>query len=516
MKPLVTFFFLYFSFFIFSQESEKITFDVDPVHQIDVPLPTTEFNVIAQNKLRKIIFAMPEEHRTRQIAPTRLNGFVESIHVAFDEHRPLTLSPDDVWLTICQAFGNHIAVIADEKNDLLIAEEAPKEIRVFVRDLAQNNTTGWEKLVNGFNDSLKLHIKHDAVSLVNQKFSTTTAPIATAYQITLMDAVKSYFSFVGESGCGIPHITLLGTPEDWQKIYDALDGFNSYGLEFWTKELKPVIKEFVNASKGNVNISFWQTMYKHESFYGVTSVTGWVHKFFPYLKTAENLEEDVWDREVEFKATYRRNPYIAGTDYLLSTVSTFDFPKGYVKVPFTWVEHIPERGESIEHSLELNAGFLGMIQDQEYGLQPFISWCITEADKLPLSQLNWDWENRLDTTITENCFYWMPGIVDTADQMPVFNPDKNTSYSEGIQDFTEQLKIAGFDSKDASTVELISCSDGSTVLRSISGPLKKKEAALLKYISLMEERWLPAQVYLHPMGTGRTQAPANYKVELKL
>ncbi len=496
--------------------SDGITFRVDDVQQNKVALPTAPFKSIAQNKLDKLIFATPQEHKNKHIAPTRLNGFVETIHIAYDQHRPLVLSPDDVWLTICQAFGNHIAVTADEQKENLVSTSAPDTISVFIRDLAQDNQAGWEQLVEGFNDSLTVHLKHDPVSLVNQKFSTTNPVISTAYQITLMDAVKSYFSFEGGSGCGIPEITLLGTTADWQKIHDELDQFDAYGMEFWTKELKPVIREFISASEGKPNIEFWKAIYKHESFYGTNSVTGWIHKFFPYLRDDLNTEADVWDRETEFKKTYYRNPFIAGNDHLLSDISTFDFPKGYVSVPFVWTEFRPKTKDFVKHELELNAGFLGIDQGSDLTLQPFISWVITQANGEQPEFIRWDWEEEEDSTLSHSQSYWWPGVLQEAQELPLYDPENNSDYGSGIAALTSQLKQAGFDTGGASSITIVSCHDGSTLLREIKGPLKKKEADLRNYLAVLKKQWKPARTSTKMISFKEVLIPASYKIELKL
>lgn len=496
--------------------SEGHTFKVDPVQQNTIALPTAPFKTIAQNKLEKFIFALPQEHTAKQIVPTRLNGFVETIHIAYDEHRPLALSPDDVWLAICQAFGNHIAVTADDQKENLVNASAPDTISVFIEDLAQDNQEGWEQLVNGFNDSLTLHLKQNPVALVNQKFSTTTPIIATAYQITLMDAVKSYFSYEGGSGCGIPEITLLGTTEDWQKIYDELDQFDAYGMAFWTKELKPVIQEFINASEGNPNIEFWKAMYKHESFYGAVSVSGWIHKFFPYLSKDQDMEPDVWDRETTFKKTYYRNPYMEGNQHLLSDISTFDFPKGYVSVPFVWTEYRPKTKDFVQHPLELSAGFLGINQSNDLSLQPFISWTITKTNGERPKYIRLDSQSEIDTTISHTESLWLPGITEAAEKLPIYDPKNNKDYASGITALTSDLKKAGFDTGGASSVVIISCHDGSTLLKEVSGPLKEQEANLRNYLTVLKNEWQPAQCLPELIPVEEGTLSANYKLELKL
>jgi len=517
MKLLILILLISAPFIGLSQKTDGTTFEVDAVTPNTGQLPKTTFNTIIQNKLRKEVFSLPAEHKNKPVAPSRLNGFVETIHVAFDEHRPLVLSPDDVWLTICQAFGNHIAYTADQEDNNLVAEGAPKEISVFIEDLSQENQDGWERLVNGFNDSLMVFLNEGAVSLVNQEFSTTTPIITTAYQITLMDAVKSHFSYIGESGCGIPSITLLGTPEDWQQIYDQLDGFNAYGMEFWTKELKPVLQEFVNASEGNPNVAFWQSIYKHEIFYGTTSVTGWIHKFFPYLKSSKNMEPDVQEwREVEFKKTYRLNPYIKGNSHLLSMESTYDFPKGYVSVPFLWKEQRPETGKTIEHKLKLNAGFLAIDQNEDGSLKPFISWCITKDTDEITDIIKWDWQTSPDTTITHTPFYWAPGIIKEPTEFPIFDPENNKDFESGNAAFKQLLQNEGFESNGASKVSLIVTFDGTVYIDSIVGPLESEMHDINDYLKSYTYRWKPAVGPVYPLDIDINEAPANYKFEVQL
>ena len=50
-------------------------------------------------------------------------------------------------------------------------------------------------------------------------FSTTTEMERIASQITLMHSVQSFVEFFSFAGiCGIPEVTLEGTPEDWEAV----------------------------------------------------------------------------------------------------------------------------------------------------------------------------------------------------------------------------------------------------------------------------------------------------------
>ena len=102
--------------------------------------------------------------------------------------------------------------------------------------------------------------------------------------------MKSYFEYILlRIVCGIPGITLQGTTEDWQKILKKTKQLGKYGLTWWTSELEPILKEFVEASKGKIDKEFWKGMFKYHSKDAVcggpvTIIDGWIVKFFHMIK----------------------------------------------------------------------------------------------------------------------------------------------------------------------------------------------------------------------------------------
>ena len=103
-------------------------------------------------------------------------------------------------------------------------------------------------------------------------FSTTTPVQTTVYQITLLESYKKKFSYVGETGCGIPQITITGNKEDWIWIFDHLSDLDKLGLTWWGKELRPIIKEFIN-------VSMTKSMF---------------HSGIPYIKMPQNTEHSIY------------------------------------------------------------------------------------------------------------------------------------------------------------------------------------------------------------------------------
>merc|ERR1712038_779053 len=117
-------------------------------------------------------------------------------------------------------------------------------------------------------------------------FSSTSIIDATVSRITLMDAMKSYFSY-GVSGCGIPYIELLGNKSDWEKLkVKAEEVLKTFEMDLWMQELTPIFEKFVDTAAGEVDQEFWANIAqkfeaekRHFYDFDTTYVKGWLSKF---------------------------------------------------------------------------------------------------------------------------------------------------------------------------------------------------------------------------------------------
>ena len=126
------------------------------------------------------------------------------------------------------------------------------------------------------------------IDLFLPSFSTTGPVERAAAEVVLLDAMQSYFDYQFRTMCGIPAITLEGTQEDWKALAERVQGFKEFGLGSWLKVLAPILRQFVRASQGNVDPTFWRSIYKFNSQSGGPVITGWITAFFPYLKDQPN------------------------------------------------------------------------------------------------------------------------------------------------------------------------------------------------------------------------------------
>lgn len=286
------------------------------------------------------------------------NSFFNGMYQAYADHRPFVLSPDMIWLLISQGFARHVNANPEKLRKYFVDFSGKVTLVVNSDKDLLRDSSDWEEIFPQFTAYIAEHTGEELINTLTSDFSTTTQIEKVASEITIMEAMEPYFEFVVMYiVCGIPEITLQGTTEDWQKILDKTKKLGDYDLKWWTNELEPILEEFVDASKGEVDKIFWRNMFKYHSQkkYGAPNIIdGWIVKFFPYDKDG------------------KRN----NLDKLIGGGS---LPDEMVKVDLRFIK--TDGIHSEETLLELWAGFIGLEQNAEtFALTPKISWMIKIKD----------------------------------------------------------------------------------------------------------------------------------------
>jgi len=337
-----------------------------------------------------------------------VHAFVSAANLAYDKHYPLTLSPDMIWLLILQGFAVHLRVNAETLRSRFVAHAGKPTLRVrrdeFVRGFAGND---WESVFTEFSQQIRTHIGADAHAHLVREFTTTGIVEKASMAITAMDALQHYFSYMMVSLCGIPTITLEGTPEDWQAIRDGAAALAEYDLAWWTDLLLPVLDQFVAASRGDIDTEFWRAFYKEEGGSGGPYIGGYIVTFFPYLASPCTPQADIDFQLQVYQEKHGLSPEAAQAKVLAShpenmtlpqrnsrlgwretiripvgpdryriesrTLTTDKLPAALSVAPFTW----DYRGTELP--MEFVAGFIGVTQDAEtLALRPEIGWAVRE------------------------------------------------------------------------------------------------------------------------------------------
>jgi hypothetical protein len=329
------------------------------------------------------------------------NSFLIACVTAFAQHLPLGLSPDHIWNLITYAFAKHVDIHADELRSQVVVnhnkedenenenenekEKGSMESEIKVKKLIMNTpdsfhmSTGnnnpdtgasdkeWEQIVfPQFSKQIKENIHPESYSLLTEQFTTTTVASNMTNEIALISTMKNYFSYGMRTCCGIPNITLKGKEEDWVSLRHRTEALQKYMKKdfanYWMPLLLPILDQFVESYRANVNHSFWQSMVKLRNSGGGSGsysfISGWMQIFFPYLASGQlNVNLRPW-----------QDMYFNGPE-------PGNFPSIICTAPIEWNYH------GTNHTLDLNAGINAVSQREEDGmLCPEIGWYVTHSN----------------------------------------------------------------------------------------------------------------------------------------
>ena len=359
-----------------NQETGLIRFEVD--ENLPEPEKALSYYDSAEQQARALVSnSVPYGYKPEILAYSfagekmafmREDVFLDALVKAYADHRPFVLSPDAVWQLIIFNFSEYVNSHSEEMRSLLVSHEGVKDLIIMTEeDILGDKNADWSDIFEKFSTAIAKNTKGDIAQLMTSDFTTTGPTERIASQITLMESLKSYFHYVaGRIACGIPNITLKGTPDDWRKVAEKVQGLEKYNMGWWTKELKPIMAEFVKTAEGHPDKKFWKDIVMQDrpdrlrgggcSLEKPTDLDGWVVKLFPDMKKGQ------------MRATI---PYGRMQGAELSNVQ------------FKYQLIDPITMKVIEETdIMLYAGFVGVTVDKATGaLEPKMGWVARKVDE---------------------------------------------------------------------------------------------------------------------------------------
>ena len=324
-------------------------------------------------KWKKYRIGRGEERRDTVVYESGTSLFYNCMVEAYAGHYSVILSPDAIWTLISQGFCHHISLNTEKLKDKIVNHEGKIEISVISEYDLYSPLMDWDTLLNGFDIQIAENTKGNIADFMRADFSTTGNTERITSQVTLMSAVKSYFDFAAiHTICGIPTITIEGTPDDWRKIIKKVESLRDYDLGWWVDDLKPILQEFVNASEGNVNKDFWQNIVKKDrpesmkngagcGVKDATKFNGWFLKFMPFDKDGRTPDAVVYGRN----------------DMLPSVVSA----------PFSYIVKDATGNIISKTPMEIMSGFVGIdVNENTYTMRPHIGWMVSEKNNKGIAE----------------------------------------------------------------------------------------------------------------------------------
>lgn len=213
-------------------------------------------------------------------------GFLEAIHHAYSHHLPLILSPDAIWLQILLGLGHYMDHRSQDLRSAFVDFEGKKQLIIETAgDIADQD---WKVVLQKFEEKVTPLLKQQWLV---PTFSTTTPHLRMVAQVCLLGCIKDFFACGIGSQCGIPEVTLQGTPADWVKLKEMIDklGLLNGDMADWAKILHPIVDQFIHSYHGRVDRNFWNRIVHEDGESGKHTITGWVAAFFPFHEGAWHL-----------------------------------------------------------------------------------------------------------------------------------------------------------------------------------------------------------------------------------
>ena len=302
-------------------------------------------------------------------------SLISGLVLAYKNHYPITISPDMIWLLILQGYSRFMEKYSELVRERYVNFEGKKALCVnrygIFPEEASKET--WNDIIKEYIQKIENHVGKDVISNLQANFSTTTPSVLTTSQVSIMSAMKQYFTYkLLMGGCGVSSINLEGSLDDWKKIKSKLEFLSTKAMKWWTKHLIPIIDNFIKTKEyykkhKKINsdlINFWKSMIRIKNkgdLYDPHMINGWIIKFIPNLTEAKpGLYEEILETNVP--------------DQIIScplelTVLNLD-------------------GTKSQYKCDIASGFYGMVQDkQTYAVKPVIGYGIfvEEKNKLKLS-----------------------------------------------------------------------------------------------------------------------------------
>ena len=352
-----------------AQTVRSITFAVDedlpPIedrYKLTFSGQDVAISILAEDHLPKEKLVTSSFSDLKNLKAWDKDNFYQCVVYAYACHKSLVLSPDMIWLLISQGFARYVNAHAEELRPKLVDHTGKMDLVVQFKTKKDD----WPKLIEGFASQIDQHTKGDIAKTITANFTTTGPVEHVASQITLMGSAKKYFNYIAmRLSCGIPSITIQGTPNDWESVLSKTKQLEKYGLGEWTKSLEPILQEFIRASEGKPNQQFWKCMVKQQpldklkggacSMDKPTQLDGWFLKLFPD-ENGQTLD---------------------------SIAHTQNMPSEMVGVSFKYRIVDPTQGSVVsEIPMELRAGFIGAEEDTLTNtLTPKIGWLVNVAQE---------------------------------------------------------------------------------------------------------------------------------------
>jgi hypothetical protein len=140
-------------------QSSITTIECSKVVKATTLLDEVSYKTAIETILNDKIETCSKAKRNTTLVASKLNPFVSAVHTAYAQHRPLSISPDMIWLLICQGFTKHVYYHSEELRGKFVQFSGKRKFSIrtepFSMDFRKGNPDNpWELVFPAFADSI--------------------------------------------------------------------------------------------------------------------------------------------------------------------------------------------------------------------------------------------------------------------------------------------------------------------------------------------------------------------------
>ena len=318
------------------------------------------------------VLGASRNYYTSKVYTKGIENILQGFYSAYENHLPIRLTPDIIWLLIVQGFAQHVNFNAEYLRQKFVNFEGKKKLEIIIskyHSYKQMKSKDYEDLFVNLTEKIKENIGEELINTIDFNFTTSNKITKIVGYASIMSDMKKYFEFKGLCHmCNYPYIILDGKLEDWESILKKTKDLAKYDLERWVTSLEKPLNEIIKTKKGKINKEFWKKIlypdkidkkieiatYKYKTIQ-VDGIKGWLLLFFPYFKNGH----------------YRYDIY-------LKTKDIWRLPNRLLKTPL-----LMKSDDEGEIPMTIYSGFLGMNVDKEKDnlVTAEIGWFVKEKSK---------------------------------------------------------------------------------------------------------------------------------------
>lgn len=178
------------SFTLLFCELKAQTYQIEELTKPEKLLPTISSSMLFKNVDKDFVKLSVSDNLVDLGTHPVIVGYLR----AYQNHYPITISPDIMWLMISKGFSNHVNNSPEKLRSMIVNFDGKQTLTVNrndkeVRDMAAFN---WESIFPEFAEQISGFTGKALVDNLTADFSTTTPTARVASQITIMESMKSF------------------------------------------------------------------------------------------------------------------------------------------------------------------------------------------------------------------------------------------------------------------------------------------------------------------------------------